>query len=190
MEDAPQNSTDPEQWVDLYGDYLYRYALMRLRDQEAARDAVQETFLAGIKNFGQFDGRFEVKYWLRGILRFKIIDHMRRTVKDQVVDTIDDEHVLDSLLFKASGIPTMRPAPWQIDPNQAFASEEFWPVFEACLDKLKEPIRRAFVLKMVDDMESQEVCKVLNITPNHLWILNHRARTQLKKCLEANWQKA
>jgi len=181
---------DPEQWVDLYGDYLFRYALMRLRDKEAARDAVQETFLAGIKSAERFDGRVDVKYWLRGILKFKIVDHIRKSVRDQVVDHIDDGDILDSLLFKASGIPTMSPEPWQFDPQQAFDREEFWPVFESCLAKLKEPMRRVFVLKMVEDMESEEVCKVLGITPNHLWVLNHRARGLLKKCLEANWQRA
>lgn len=190
MENATQKSgIEPEQWVDLFGDYLFRYALMRLRDHDAARDAIQETFLAGIKNFSQYDGRVEVKYWLRGILRFKIVDHIRKAAKDQVVEHIDDEHVLDSLLFKASGIPTMRPAPWHFNPNQAFDSEDFWPIFEDCLDKLKEPIRQAFVLKMVEDMDADEVCKILGIKPNHLWVLNHRARTQLKKCLEAKWQK-
>ena len=183
------NSADPEQWVDLYGDYLYRYALMRLRDSEAARDAVQETFLAGIKSFDRYDGRVDIKYWLRGILKFKVVDHIRKQVRDNVVEVIDDEHILDSLLFKASGIPTMRPAPWTFDPQQAFDNAEFWPIFESCLAKLKEPARQAFVMKMVDDMDSEEVCKVLGITPNHLWVLNHRARSTLKKCLEANWQK-
>ncbi len=180
---------DPETWVDAYGDYLYRYALMRLRDPDAARDAVQETFLAAIKRFDQFDGRMDIKYWLRGILRFKVVDHIRASIRDQVVTPIEDAEILDSLLFRASGIPTMRPAPWQFNPREAFDHAEFWPIFETCLDRLKEPIRQAFVLKMVEDMESDEVCKVLGITPNHLWVLNHRARTQMKKCLESKWQK-
>lgn len=180
---------DPEQWVDQYGDYLYRYALMRLRDPDAARDAVQETFLAGIKGYGQFDGRVEVKFWLRGILRFKIVDHIRRLAREQAVERIEDEEILDRLLFKASGIPTMRPAPWQFNPGEAFDRAEFWPIFEECLERLKEPLRQAFVLKMVDEMETDEVCKVLGINPNHLWVLNHRARGQLKKCLESKWQK-
>ena len=185
---APRVAGDPEEWVDLYGDYLYRYALMRLRDPDAARDAVQETFLGAIKSLDRFDGRVAIKYWLRGILKFKIVDHIRKSIRDQVVDPIDDENILESLLFKASGIPTMRPEPWQIDPQAAFEQEDFWPVFEQCLGKMKEPIRRAFVLKMVEEMETDEVCKVLDITPNHLWVLNHRARGHMKKCLETNWK--
>lgn len=180
---------DPETWVDAYGDYLYRYALMRLRDPDAARDAVQETFLAAIKRYDQFDGRVDIKFWLRGILRFKVVDHIRAATRDQAVTPIEDAEILDSLLFKASGIPTMRPSPWEFNPQEAFDRAEFWPIFEECLSRLKEPIRQAFVLKMVEDMESDEVCKVLGITPNHLWVLNHRARTQMKKCLESKWSR-
>jgi len=180
---------DPEQWVDLYGDYLFRYALMRLRDKEAARDAVQETFLAGIRNLKSFDGRVDIKYWLRGILKFKVVDHIRKASREQTIDDRDDANLLDGLLFRASGIPTMRPEPWQFDPRSAFDHEGFWPVFEACLAKLKEPVRQAFVMKMIDEIDSGEVCKVLGVTPNHLWVLNHRARTQLKKCLEAKWDR-
>ena len=188
-QDQPE-AIDPEQWVDLYGDYLFRYAMMRLRDHDAARDAVQETFLAGIKSLDRYDGRVGIKYWLRGILKFKVVDHIRKQVREQVVDDIDDEGVLDRLLFKTSGIPTMNPEPWQFDAKSAFDREDFWPIFNQCLSKLKEPIRQAFVLKMVEDMDSDEVCKVLNIKPNHLWVLNHRARGSLKKCLESHWQRS
>jgi len=187
---APEpTDIDPDQWVDLYGDYLFRFALLRLRNQEAARDAVQETFLAAIRNLERFDGRVEIKYWLRGILHHKIVDHLRRAAREQPLEVADDEHVLDRLLFKTSGIPTMSPEPWAFDPRDTLDAADFWPVFEACLAKLKEPARQAFVMKMVDDMSAEEVCKVLNITPNHLWVLNHRARTQLKSCLENNWQR-
>lgn len=178
---------NPEEWVDLYGDYLYRYALSRLRDQDAARDAVQETFLAAIKSLDRYDGRVEVKYWLRGIMRFKIVDRIRKTVREQPIVDVDVEHILDSTLFKASGVPSMRPDPWHFDAHQALDSEVFWEAFNQCLDGLKGPMRQAFVLKMLEDMETEEVCKVMNVSANNLWVLNHRARSQLKKCLETKW---
>ncbi|MFT7515468.1 MAG: DNA-directed RNA polymerase specialized sigma24 family protein, partial [Candidatus Omnitrophota bacterium] len=71
---------NPDEWVDLYGDYLYRYALMRLKDSAAAQDVIQETFLAGFKGLEKFDGRVDIKYWLRGILRNKIVDYIRKAV--------------------------------------------------------------------------------------------------------------
>ena len=191
----PDQNTNPrdvlpaEQWVDAYGDYLYRYALMRLRDDASAQDAVQETFLAGIKGLDRFDGRIEVKYWLRGILRNKIVDQIRKRVRMQPIEDREGMDILEHLSFKAFGIAERKPQPWQFDPHREYEKTEFWAVFEHCLSRLKDSMRQAFVLKMLEGMPSDEVCKVLGIEPNNLWVLNHRARKQLKTCLEANWDR-
>lgn len=178
------------EWVDLYGDYLYRYAMMRLKDSQLAEDMVQETFLAALKNLHQFDGRVEVKFWLRGILRNKVVDHIRKSIRrNEVLDQGDDEFV-GSLLFKTSGIPTRNPKPWAFNADDAFAQEEFWDAFRACIEKLKEPAKQAFTLKMVEEVSTEEICKELDIEPNYLWVLLHRARGQLKSCLEHNWSHA
>jgi RNA polymerase sigma-70 factor (TIGR02943 family) len=68
----------PETWVDRYGNYLYAYAMSRLRNADAAADCVQDTFLAGIKALERFDGSRDIKFWLRGIMRNKIVDQIRK----------------------------------------------------------------------------------------------------------------
>src|SRR5271165_6535751 len=78
----PQGLSDPGQWVDLHGDYLFRYALMRLRDPARAEDAVQETFLAALKGGKSFAGRSAEKSWLVGILKNKIFDHYRKASRE------------------------------------------------------------------------------------------------------------
>jgi len=181
--------TPPEDWVALYGDYLYRYALMRLKDPVNAEDAVQETFLAGIKGLDQFDGRVDVKYWLRGILRNKIVDYIRKSTREHPVDNDEGRDIVESFSFKMFGIAERSPRPWQFAPEREFEKGEFWAAFEECLSKLSDTMRQAFVLKMVDGMDSESVCKALNIQPNNLWVLNHRARAQLKTCLESNWDR-
>ena len=177
----------PEQWVDLYGDYLYRYALLRLRSPASAEDAVQETFLAAIKGLERFDGRIDIKYWLRGILRNKIVDHIRRSVREDVVEDTEAHKLIDSFWFKNSGVPTLRPAPWQFDPSRAFEKAEFWTAFRTCLAQMRDPFRAAFTLKMLEDVETEDVCKILGVSANHLWVIMHRARSQLKDCLEKKW---
>jgi RNA polymerase sigma-70 factor (TIGR02943 family) len=190
MNDTPKReTTPPEEWVDQYGDYLYRYALMRLKDDASAQDAVQETFLAGIKGLDRFDGSVDVKYWLRGILRNKIVDHIRKSVREHPVDDREGMDIVDRFAFKAFGIASRSPRPWQFDPHREYEKTEFWGVFMKCVARLNESMREAFVLKMLDGMPTEEVCKVLDIEPNHLWVLNHRARKQLKTCLEANWDR-
>src|SRR5881628_72606 len=74
--------SDPERWVELYGDYLFKFALMRLRDPAKAEDAVQETFLAALKGGKSFAGRSAEKSWLVGILKNKICDHFRKASRE------------------------------------------------------------------------------------------------------------
>ena len=45
---------NPESWIAEHGDYLFQFAYVRLRNRAAAEDAVQETFLAGIKALDGF----------------------------------------------------------------------------------------------------------------------------------------
>ena len=59
-------------WVDNYTDNLYSYAFKRVKDEDMARDLVQETFLAGLENSSSFEGRSSVLTWLTTILRNKI----------------------------------------------------------------------------------------------------------------------
>lgn len=178
----------PETWVDRYGDYLYGFAMSRLRNAEAAQDCVQDTFLAGIKALDRFDGSRDIKFWLRGIMRNKIVDHIRKAVKEKKVDIdSEDEGLIESFWFKYSGIATTNPDPWQFNPRKHYDNGEFWIVFEKCIAEVKDPAREAFVLRVLEDQTTEEVCKVMGITPNYLWVLLHRAREQLKTLLEANW---
>src|SRR5580765_5439737 len=74
--------SDPERWVELYGDYLFKFALTRLRDTAKAEDAVQETFLAALKSGKSFAGRSSEKSWLVGILKNKIYDYFRKASRE------------------------------------------------------------------------------------------------------------
>lgn len=178
----------PETWVDRYGDYLYGYAMSRLRNPELAADCVQDTFLAGIKGLSRFDGSRDIKYWLRSIMHNKIVDQIRKLIKENKVDIdAEDEALLESFWYKYSGIATTNPAPWQFNPRKAYDNMEFWKVFESCVDEIREPSRQAFILKMLEDQSTEEICKVMDISANYLWVLLHRARAQLKVSLEAKW---
>src|SRR5450432_1762306 len=85
----PPGLSDPERWVDLHGDYLFTYALMRLRDAARAEDAVQETFLAALKGGKTFAGRSAEKSWLVGILKNKVCDHYRKASRETSFTDMD-----------------------------------------------------------------------------------------------------
>lgn len=183
------NKMDPEVWVSEYGDYLYRYAYIRLGDKASAEDAVQETFLAAIKAADRFDGRAPVKYWLRGILRHKVVDHIRKHAREIKVEDFEKDEILGKFTFKAFGIPERRPDAWQFNPRKAYEQKEFWKVFYRCMDNMKGTMRQAFALKELEGVSTEEICKELGVEPNHLWVIQHRARNSLKVCLEKNWLK-
>lgn len=186
-----QSTYKPETWVADYGDYLFRFALLRLRDHAAAEDVVQDTFLAGVKGLHKFDGRVDIKFWLRGICRNKIVDHIRKASRMKPMEDIGEYELPESSESKMKwfGIPTSRPEPWEFDLHQAFDKKEFWAIFEECLSGLDGPIQKAFVLKELEGMSTEEVCKVLEIKPNYVWVMVYRARAKLKDCLEAKWGK-
>ena len=178
---------NPDLWVAEHGDVMYRYAYTRLRDTSAAEDAVQETFLGALKSRDRYTPGLSVRAWLMGILKHKIVDHIRRSARQIQLADEDAKHLLDDPLVQHIGIPALNPPRWHFSPRRALEQKEFWGVFQACLGKLQELQHTAFVLKEVDGMTSSEVCKELDISPNYLWVLVHRAREQLKTCIQANW---
>ncbi len=76
--EQPISQLDPSVWVDRHGDVLYGYALARLRDPEAAEEVVQETFVSALGAVAQYSGKGAEGAWLLGILKRKIVDHVRR----------------------------------------------------------------------------------------------------------------
>jgi RNA polymerase sigma-70 factor (ECF subfamily) len=181
--------TKPELWLDRYGDVLFRDAMVRLGDRAAASDAVQETFLAALRNVrdGRFDGRVEFRAWLRAILRNKAVDQIRRRVRERPFDTSDPEGIGETLLYRWTGLPTTTPENWAFDLETAFEREEFWGAFEACMSGLGDLQRSVFTMKVIDGVSTDEICNILGVNANNMGVLLHRGRQALKCCLENKW---
>ena len=105
-----QPSPDPGKWLDDHGDYLFKYASFRLRDDTAAEDAVQETFLAALKAYERFEGRGSERTWLVGILKHKIIDHFRKASREAPLgEGADDGAAAASASATAASTPPCPP---------------------------------------------------------------------------------
>lgn len=187
MSEPSSSLLQPDTWVSEHGDALYRYAYTRLRNAAAAEDVVQETFLGALKARDRYKEGMPVRAWLMGILKHKVVDHLRRSARTIQMSDEEAKVLLESPLMRWSGIPTMSPPRWRFSPRRVLEQKEFWGVFTTCLGKLQELQHTAFVLKEVDGLTTEEICKELDISANYLWVLVHRAREQLKSCLEANW---
>lgn len=184
--------SDPERWVDEHGDYLFKFALMRLRDPAKAEDAVQETFLAALKGGKSFAGRSAEKSWLVGILKNKIYDHFRKASRETSFTDLEfysdeesDRFVTDGL-GQGGWIHELGPQEWT-NQGEGLDNELFWKTYRDCSGKLPKNVAAVFNLREVDGIESKEICSLLNITESNLWVMLHRARMALRRCLETNW---
>lgn len=178
---------NPEQWVDLYADSLYSYALKFIQKPDIAQQLVQETFLAALKNKNTFKATSTAKTWLIGILKHKITDHLRVKYQEIPASQIIPEGGSIEHFFDQEGHLTQPPSDWDFNPQETLANQEFWQTFNDCLSKLPPTTAQAFSLKTIASTDAKEICKVLNITPTNLWVLLCRARIQLRACLEKNW---
>jgi RNA polymerase sigma-70 factor (ECF subfamily) len=179
---AAREMAHPNEWVDQYGDALYRFALSRLHRSHEAEEAVQETFLAALADREQFAGRSEPLHWFLGIMRHQIAGRLRALARQGIRVDIDD---LDTW-FDASGHwrkPTVR---WT-DPADLAERQDFWCVVRGCLAKLPRGMAAAFSLRTLDECASAEVCQELAISSANLWVLLHRARLRLLRCLQVHW---
>ena len=179
--------------MELYGDYLFKYALMRLRDSAKAEDVVQETFLAALRGGKTFAGRSAEKSWLVGILKNKICDYYRKASRETSFTDLEfysgeesDRFIPDGL-FKDGWIHELGPLEWSSDPGASLDSQVFWKTFHDCSGKMPKNVAAVFNLREVDGVESKEICAMLNISENNLWVMLHRARMALRRCLETNW---
>ena len=182
---------DPSRWLDSYGDYLYSYALARVRDKAVAEDLVQETLLAAIGSCQRHEGRGSERTWLVGIMKHKLIDHLRRatrTVQLQLTEDDDDQEFFAMAGPKQGHWRDDRaPLSWKVDAARLLESREFWETFNHCLAQLPPQIAIAFTLREIDGLSSNEICEILNVTPNNLCVMLHRGRTKLRNLLETRW---
>jgi len=185
--EADKRRFDPAEWIDAYGDMLFRYALVRLRDQGLAEDVVQETFLSALASRQNFAGRSTERTWLVGILKHKIVDILRKRSRERPVDDFEALQDMGKEDFDETGRWRVKPASWTTDSSTLYQQKEFWEVLEACLSDLPERLAAAFSLRELEEMETKELCKVLHISPTNLWVMLHRARHRLRGCLEENW---
>ena len=191
----PENATtedatlNPETWVDRYGDYLYRFAISRVRDPSVAEDLVQETFLAALGSIKSFASRSSPKTWLTGILKHKIIDYFRRKAKDSGNDVETAVQALEGL-FDAKGHWKVGPDEWVGNPQNLYEKKEFMKVLNDCLSELSSRLASVFILREIVGETTAEICKALEITATNCWVMLYRARTYLRGCLEVSWFKS
>lgn len=171
---------------------MLRFAILQLRDDQLAEDMVQEAMIAALDGARGFAGHAALKTWVFAILRHKIVDAIRsrsRTVNVSALAAEDTalDQAFDAL-FQRNDMwrPECRPRDWG-DPEEALHRQEFWDVFDACLEHLPENAARVFMMREFLEFDTAEICAELKINTSNCHVILHRARNSLRRCLEQTW---
>lgn len=184
---------DPASWVDQHGDYLFRYAVARLRDESLAEDCVQEALLSAIQALASYGGKATERTWLTGILKHKIIDHFRKHSREVPLDPSETDLTEFDPLFERDDEfvdhwhDSLSPRTWRRSPDEALQENEFFGVLQGCMSKLPERVASVFTLREMNGLDTDEICEILAVSSSNFWVMMHRARMALRRCIEINW---
>lgn len=170
---------------------MVKFATLQLSNSDLAEDAVQDALMGALKNAKSFGGRAALKTWVFAILKNKIADVLRQ--KHRMVDASSllresEEGDEFSELFDQRGNwqKDERPANWG-NPQDSLRQNQFWKVFEVCLDGLPGNQARVFMMKEFVELDAHEICSAVGITTTNLNVMLHRSRLRLRECLENRW---
>ena len=185
-------SQEAERWLEAHGDRLYRHALLRVRDHAAAQDLVQETLLAAWRTRAKQPEVESESAWLMGILRNKVADYFRHRARNESAWDPETLLAVENAQFSAGGwcgrhwLKETGPRGWWAT-SAAIQENEFLSVLKGCVEKLPDQAAQVFLLREMDERTTQDICSVLSLTSSNVFVLLHRARLALRRCLEFRW---
>ena len=167
---------------------LLAIARLQLRNDAWAEDVVSETMIAALEGAERFAAQSQVKTWVVGILKHKIIDQFRRARREVSTDAEVEAAEVETFdeLFTEDGHRADMPAEWG-NPESSFERSQFFEVLQACVDQLPASLGRIFMMREWLDYETAQICKELGITSTNCFVMLYRARMRLRECLEMNW---
>ena len=178
----------PAQWPARFGDELYRFALSRVSDSETAEELVQESFLSALDGLATFRAEASERTWLFVILRRKIIDHYRRQARVSHIslDELSDGGAMEADFFMPENghwTAQQAPASW-LNADAALEQQELHEIIRRCQQRLPAQQGAVFAMRFVEELSTEEICQELGLSPANYWVIVHRAKLQLCRCLE------
>jgi RNA polymerase sigma-70 factor (ECF subfamily) len=179
-----QDQAACEELVRSHSGRLLSVARRILRNEEDARDAVQEGFMSAFRALPNFNGQSRLSTWLHRIVvnaaLMKIRTRTRRpeeSIDDLLPRFLDDGHHAE---------PT---SDW-VSANELIEQREIRDRVRAAIDRLPDSYRTVLVLRDIEELDTSETACALGLTPNTVKIRLHRARQALAKLLEPTFRPA
>ena len=160
-------------WAELvpHRSALVRYARQRLLDPALAEDLVHDVFEAVVTGHASWAGRAAMRTWLVGILKHKIVDLVRQRAAWAPLEGEQDGD-------EASGHADQLACP-QPRPDEVVAQRERLAQTLERIRQLPDTLRPVVELRLLQDQDSEQVCRTLGLTPSNLFVRLHRARQVL-----------
>lgn len=174
--------SDPADWSEQHGEYLVRYAFRHVGEWHKAQDLVQETWLAAWQARARFAGQSSERTWLTGILRHKVIDHIRIASRERSLSEAQHHQLDETSRLNARTGPASPQALW-MDPARQLEMKQLRSQLDRCLCRLTERMKAVFTFCDLQEVPHQDVARWLDVTDGHLYVLLHRARQKVRECL-------
>ncbi|NOR51807.1 MAG: hypothetical protein GQ470_04230 [Gammaproteobacteria bacterium] len=169
---------------------LLKFATLQLRDVEKAQHLVQEAIDITAEYAHSFDNKEQLRAEIFHILRQKILKIVRLIPNESDGSLSNEQETKLNSQFDQNGawIDGLNPTDWG-QPEATFSNNQFWVMFELCLDNMSENISRVFMMREVLGLEMLEVCEELSISEHNFGTIMHKARSSLLLCLQESWNR-
>jgi RNA polymerase sigma-70 factor (ECF subfamily) len=149
-----------------------------LRNDEDAKDAVQEGLIAALSSLDRFEGGSQLSTWLHRIVVNAALMKLR-SKKSRPEESIDD--LLPG--FEADGHISVPASEWA-PADTLVMREEVCQLVRASIDRLPESYRTVLLLRDIEELSTEETAQALAITPTAVKVRLHRARQALRTLLD------
>ena len=171
---------DERAFDEFFADYfprLFRFAVLRLRDQDAAEDLVQISLIAAVRNLGSWRGEATLFTWLCTICRREIAAWEKRTSRRVTVPLVDDDPGLRAALESIGAAAEL--------PDAGLARADTGRIVQLVLDHLPPRYSRALEWKYLEDLSVDDIAARLQCTPKAAESLLTRARDAFRDAFAA-----
>lgn len=179
---------DEQAFVTLVGRYhgsMLRLACTFVSSAAVAEEVVQDTWLGVVRGIGRFEGRSSLKTWL-----FRILVNRARTTgvrESRSVAIAEAEPAVDASRFDQTGHWASPPEHWVQDADDRLHAAMLADRIRLALVDLPARQRQVVTLRDVEELSSEEVCSVLEISEANQRVLLHRGRSRLRQALESEF---
>jgi RNA polymerase sigma-70 factor (ECF subfamily) len=161
--------------VERYQGRAFRLACRVLRDEELARDAVQDAFIKAHAALDKFEGRSGFYTWLYRLVFNRCIDLKRRDKRDREVE-YEDMRTPDPEADHSIGAKLESPV-------ASLERGELRERLAQAIEQLPDAPRRTFLLREVDGLTYAEIAEALEIPKGTVMSRLHHARRRLRELL-------